>query len=178
MIKVVLIGPESTGKSTLSKALAVHYNGMYCPEFARQYLLQYGTAYTYNQLLTIAQGQLQLEDAATLNAQQLSKPLFIDTDMYVMKVWCEYVFGNCHNYITQQIAKRNYTMYLLCNIDLPWVQDELREYPDYTTRATLYNYYKDIVINSGVPWALVSGTSIETRTASAIKAIDSITKTF
>src|SRR5215470_14787450 len=56
--------------------------------------------------------------------------LFIDTDMYVMKVWCEFVFGKCHQLILDQIARRRYDLYLLCNTDLPWTKDELREYPD------------------------------------------------
>src|SRR5689334_8109792 len=65
--------------------------------------------------------------------------LFIDTDMYVMKVWCEFVFGNCHRFILEQIVERKYDLYLLCNVDLPWVKDELREYPDLENRSKLYH---------------------------------------
>jgi NadR type nicotinamide-nucleotide adenylyltransferase len=174
MKKIVVIGPESTGKSTLCEALAKHYSGIWVKEYAREYLLQNGTDYTYDDLLTIAKGQIQLEDKAIKNPtldNQDSK-FFIDTDMYVMKTWCEYVFGNCHYSILKEIAQRNYDLYLLCNIDLPWVKDELREYPDFITRATLFNYYKDIVINSGVPWAMVSGTSFESRANCAIESIN------
>jgi NadR type nicotinamide-nucleotide adenylyltransferase len=169
MKKVVIIGPESTGKSTLCAALAKYYNTEWVPEYARQYLLQHGNNYTYDQLLTIAQGQLQLEEEYTNKFQRI---LFLDTDMYVMKTWCEYVFQNCHHYILEQAATRNYDFYLLCNIDLPWVKDELREYPDYHIRAELFAHYKDIVQNTGVPWALVSGTTPATRTATAIQAIE------
>ncbi|MEI9909616.1 MAG: AAA family ATPase [Bacteroidota bacterium] len=59
-------------------------------------------------------------------------PLFIDTDMYVMKVWCEFVFGKCHRFVLDEIVKRNFDLYLLCNTDLPWVKDELREYPTWS----------------------------------------------
>lgn len=172
MKKVVVIGPESTGKSSLCAALAKHYNGVWCSEYARTYLTQNGTNYTYNDLLTIAKGQIDYEDA-TMQVASNTPITFIDTDMYVMKTWCEYVFHDCHHFILQEIAKRNYDFYLLCNIDLPWTKDELREYPDLKIREQLFYHYKDIVINSGVPWALVSGIGNE-RTQCAIDAIDKI----
>ena len=165
--KIVIIGPESTGKSVLSQQLANHYETTWCPEFAREYLLTNGTNYDYDDLLTIAKGQLALEDeyATTLENQSQTMlengehlPLFIDTDMYVMKVWCEFVFEKCHRFILDEIVKRQYDLYLLCNTDLPWVADELREYPDLKTRRHLYNIYKDILINQQVPWVDISGS--------------------
>jgi NadR type nicotinamide-nucleotide adenylyltransferase len=174
--KIVIIGPESTGKSTLCEALAIHYNTIWCREYAREYLLKNGTEYTFDNLLDVAKGQLRLEDEATAIMQKSeaqNKKLFIDTDMYVMKVWCEFVFNKCHHLIIEEIAKRNYDMYLLCNTDLPWTKDELREYPDLKIRNTLFEYYKDIVINSGVPWALVEGTG-KARIQTAITAIEGI----
>ena len=115
-IKIVAIGPESTGKSTLCAALATHFSTIWCKEYAREYLLEHGTDYTYQDLLTIAQGQLKLEDQATEEAIALHKQtgaqgmpmLFIDTDMQVMKVWCEFVFGNCHPFILNNIVQRKY----------------------------------------------------------------------
>ena len=166
--KIVIIGPESTGKSTLCQMLASEFHTIWCPEFAREYLLKHGTDYTYNQLLEIAKGQLALEDEYANRVTELEKAdpkssplLFIDTDMYVMKVWCEFVFNNCHDFILEQIASRKYDLYLLCNIDLPWVKDELREYPDLSTREKLYHIYKDLMINSGVNWVDISGNYAE-----------------
>lgn len=169
--KIVIIGPESTGKSTLSKALAQHYQTLWCPEYAREYLLQNGTDYTAADLLTIAKGQLKQEDKFTRKVQKENKGslLFVDTDMYVMKVWSEYVFGTCDFFILDTIIKRKYDGYLLCNTDLPWVKDELREYPDEKPRQELFAIYKDLLINQPVPWALISGTNAE-RTAAAIEA--------
>ncbi len=132
MKKVIIIGPESTGKSTLSAKLASHYKTVWCPEFAREYLTGKNNNYTYDDLLKIAIGQVELEDILLTSAK--NNLYIIDTDMYVMKVWCEVAFQNCHKFILKQIAQRNYDLYLLCNVDLPWVQDELREYPDIKTR--------------------------------------------
>jgi NadR type nicotinamide-nucleotide adenylyltransferase len=180
--KIVIIGPESTGKSTLCEQLAQHYETRWCPEYARAWLLQNGTNYTYEDLLTIAEGQLNLEDEYCDKLENESLPLlenggniplFIDTDMYVMKVWCEFVFGKCHRFVLDNILKRKYDLYLLCNVDLPWTKDELREYPDLDTRKTLFRMYKDLLVNQSTPWALVSGSG-EERLQCAIKAIDNI----
>ncbi|MDP4264127.1 MAG: ATP-binding protein [Bacteroidota bacterium] len=168
--KIVIIGPESTGKSTLCQQLAAHYQTQWCPEYAREYLSKNGTNYSYDDLLAIAKGQIELEDktiqsaisnwqtappGSSLTTQH--SPLFIDTDMYVMKVWSEFVFGKCHRFILDQVIERKYDLYLLCNIDLPWVEDELREYPDLESRQKLYHIYKDIMINQAVPWIEISG---------------------
>ena len=91
--------------------------------------------------------------------------------MYVMKVWCEFVFGQCHNWIIEQIVNRKYDLYLLCNTDLPWIKDELREYPDLETRERLYHIYKDIMINQNTPWANISG-DYEERFEKAKEAVD------
>ena len=180
--KIVVIGPESTGKSSLCQLLSKHYDTIWCPEFAREYLLKRGTSYTYNDLLAIAKGQIALEDEYLIKARKdweiknskLKNPLlFVDTDMNVMKVWCEYVFGKCHSYILDKITERKSNLYLLCNIDLPWVKDELREYPDLQSRKELFYIYKDILINQNVPWTLISGNYNE-RLQKAIKSIDEI----
>jgi len=178
--KVVIIGPESTGKSTLSQQLANYYKTEWCPEYAREYLLNNGVEYDYDDLLTIAKGQLALEDSCEkkvlITHQSTLTPhssplLFIDTDLYVMKVWCEFVYGQCHHYIEDQIASRKYDLYLLCNIDLPWVQDKLREYPDEKTRKELYEIYKNLLQNQPINWVEISG-KFEERFQKAIDAVE------
>ena len=178
--KVVVLGPESTGKSTLCAQLADHYQTIWCPEYAREYLLKHGMNYTYDDLLTIAKGQLALEDQFETRASkhkssrvQQHSFLFIDTDMYVMKVWCEFVFGNCHRFILDKIIEKEYDLYLLCNVDLPWIKDELREYPDLESRQKLYNIYKDIMINQSTPWVEIAGDYNE-RLEQAIDAVDKL----
>jgi NadR type nicotinamide-nucleotide adenylyltransferase len=178
--KVVIIGPECTGKSTLCQQLADHYNTQWCPEYARKYLVKNGTNYSFDDLLTIANGQIDLEDKSLKKiisnsrlTTHYSPLLFIDTDMYVMKVWCEFVFGKCHPWILNQVVERKYDLYLLCNTDLPWVKDELREYPNLQTRETLYYMYKDLLINQSTPWVEISGSQNE-RLQKAVAATDSL----
>lgn len=186
--KIVIIGPESTGKSTLCEQLAQHFDTLWCPEFAREYLLIHGTDYDYDDLFNIAKGQLALEEEyiqmtsgkwrmteseTTAIGHQLSNLLFIDTDMYVMKVWCEFVFGKCHKWILEQIVERKYDLYLLCNTDLPWTKDELREYPDLATREKLFRIYKDVMLNQDCPWTLVKGDT-DSRLKIAVNAVDTL----
>jgi NadR type nicotinamide-nucleotide adenylyltransferase len=169
--KIVVTGPESTGKSTLCEQLAANYNTQWVPEYAREYLMNLRRPYTYDDLLIIARGQLQQEDRI---AASLQTPLvFIDTDMYVMKVWCEYVFGKCHSFILDEIVNRKYDLYLLCNTDLPWVADELREYPDLESRERLYHMYKDLMINQTTPWFDISG-NYEERLRKAVSVVDGL----
>jgi NadR type nicotinamide-nucleotide adenylyltransferase len=191
--KVVTIGPESTGKSSLCEQLAKHYNTSWCPEYAREYLTIHGMQYTYEDLLTIANGQVELEEKyiqwAMSNGQSANtptghlhspltihhSPLFIDTDMYVMKVWCEFVFGTCHQFILDQIATRKYDLYLLCDIDLPWTRDQLREYPEPGPRQRLYAIYKDIMQNQSTPWVEING-NYQQRIQKAINVVDDLVK--
>ncbi|MFI5130561.1 MAG: AAA family ATPase [Chitinophagales bacterium] len=197
--KVVIIGPESTGKSTLCQNLAEHYQTSWCPEYAREFLLKHGMNYTYDDLLTIAMEQIGLEEKYEEEVRKTGRPkdrkyfsdestvasgladyppfrlFFIDTNMYVMKVWCEFVFGKCHPFILDEIKKRKYDLYLLCDVDLPWVKDELREYPDLEKRQKLYSIYKDIMVNQTVAWEEISGNYQE-RLQKAVSAVDHLLK--
>ena len=211
MKKIVIIGPESTGKSTLCQQLAAYYQTLWVPEFAREYLLALRKQYTFEDLLIIAKGQIALEDSfiTGMNKQISSKEssagrtpgaintgqteetshspvilstakdtthyshLFIDTDMYVLKVWCEFVFNKCHRWVLEQIVERKYDLYLLCNIDLPWTPDELREYPDIDARKRLFRMYLDILINQSIPWVIISGSD-EQRFNHALKVVSDV----
>lgn len=166
--KIVAIGPESTGKSTLSSRLAAHYHTHWVPEYAREYLETHGADYTFEDLKRIAAGQLALEDQWYADVQQQVMKdkkkhplLFIDTDLYVIKVWGEYVFNACDNSILREIAKRKYDGYLLCHPDLEWQPDALREYPDLKIREELFCYYKDLLTMQSVPWCNIYGNHEE-----------------
>ncbi|MBS1781458.1 MAG: ATP-binding protein [Bacteroidetes bacterium] len=168
--KIVIIGPESTGKSTLSNMLATSLKSIFVPEFARTYLEQLPHQYAEQDLITIAQGQLQSEDSMLLQANQY---LICDTDLYVIKVWSEHKYNRCDSWILQQIAKRKYDLYLLTDIDIPWQDDPLREHPDAAMRLYFFAQYQDIVVNSGVPFYTVQG-SPEERLNAALLAIHQI----
>jgi NadR type nicotinamide-nucleotide adenylyltransferase len=177
-----VIGPESTGKSTLCRQLAEHFETVWCPEYAREYLLTNGKDYSYTDLLAIAKGQIAGEEnwaellekrAAPLLEQDYDIPYFIDTNMVVMKVWAEFVFNKCHPFIEEQLAKRKYDHYLLCEPDLEWEKDELREYPDLETREKLFFIYKNYLEQQSIPWTLIKGKN-EDRIQSAIRTVNKI----
>lgn len=169
MKKIVIVGPESTGKSSLCQALAAHFDCPWVPEYAREFLHKNGTDYTFDNLLTIAQHQLKGEDAVV--AKHPNAPyVFIDTDMHVMHVWTTVVFELEHPFIEKERQKREYDLYLLACPDLPWVADEMREYPDLEMREKLYHIYKDILEHQKTPFAEVRGIG-QARTQCAIDAV-------
>jgi len=179
--KIAVIGPESTGKSFLCTQLASHYRTVWAKEYAREYLEKNGTSYSFEDLYKIAAGQVEGEDEAVRQSAMSGMhfdadspvPVFMDTDLHVIKIWSEFVFNKCDNRILTQIAKRKYDLYLLCNIDLPWVEDELREYPDIETRKKLFSYYKEEMAEQKTPWVIVSG-NYEERLHTAVAATENI----
>ncbi|HEY8388848.1 MAG TPA: ATP-binding protein [Parasegetibacter sp.] len=156
--KIVVIGPESTGKSTLCQALASHFNTVWVEEYAREYLETNGIAYQYNDLSEIAAGQLNLENKYFARLKNDQNVIMIDTNLYVIKIWSEYVYGTCEPWILETIAQRTYDLYLLCKTDIPWEFDPLREYPDLAAREKLYHIYKDHMVNQHVPWVEIGGS--------------------
>lgn len=165
--KVVIIGPESTGKSTLSAALSQQYGEPWVPEYARQYLEEMDREYVYEDLRQIAKGQLALEDQKASEAREL---VFCDTDLRVIHVWSEHKYGHTDPWVLDQIGKRKYDLYLLTDIDIPWEDDPQREYPDPGMRSYFYAWYERLVQNSGVPVVKISGT-LEQRMAAAMAGI-------
>jgi len=168
--RIVIIGPESTGKSTLTQQLAAYFGATGVPEFARTYLEHIGRAYEPEDLTAIAYGQLELEEQAMARGGEW---IFCDTDLYVVKVWSESRYGTCDEAILRVIAERRYDFYLLTDIDMPWEDDPLREHPAPEMRRYFFNIYKDIVAHSGVPFAIVKGNEVR-RLETAIKALEAL----
>lgn len=169
MYKVAIIGPESTGKSSLSQQLAAHFDGVFVPEYARAYLTEHGVRYKYEDLIIISEGQVALEDK--LLRENADKPIaFIDTEQTVMRVWSEFVFNKCENKILDRAARQHYDLYLLCNTDLPWTQDEMREYPNEESRVRLYHHYLDALMFQETPFFIVRG-QCEERINNAIQFV-------
>jgi NadR type nicotinamide-nucleotide adenylyltransferase len=168
--KVVVIGPECTGKSELSAFLADHYKTIWIPEYARGYLDNLTRPYQEHDLLTIARGQLRLEDQSIHNA---SNYLICDTNLYVLKVWSEFKFGRCHPEILEAIRSRSYDLYLLTYVDIPWQEDPLREHPE--KRQELYDLYLKEMRQQPVPFAEIRGQG-DQRRKSAVEAIEKLHK--
>lgn len=166
--RIAVVGPECTGKSDLCSFLAEYYNTEWVPEYARGYLDNLVRPYGEHDLLTIAHGQLRLEDTY---AHTANKMLFCDTNLYVIKVWSEFKFNRCHPEILKQIENRTYDLYLLTYIDIPWEADPLREHPEH--REKLYSIYRDELKNQSTPFVEIKGMGDERRRIS-IDAVNSI----
>ncbi|MDB5202122.1 MAG: ribosylnicotinamide kinase [Ferruginibacter sp.] len=177
--KIVILGPESTGKSTLSAQLAAHYKATWVAEYAREYLETNGSTYEYSDLAVIADGQIKQEEIAENNwrnqyvGKEPAPLLFIDTDLHVIKIWSEYVFNKCDNRLLTSLASREYDLYLLCDIDLPWVKDELREYPELSERLKIFHHYKESMLAQHKPWKIINGNYDE-RLQHAIEAVNEL----
>ncbi len=168
ILKVVLTGPESTGKSTLSKKLAAHYQTVCVPEYARSYIAALDRPYNSEDILQIAKGQLKLEDEFSSKA---SKILFSDTALLVPKIWSEVAYGFCPDWIENQLISREYDLYLLMSPDIDWKPDPQREHPHF--RVQLFEMYKDVLQKLHTPYVIIEGT-YKNRLEMAIQAIDDI----
>lgn len=167
--KVVIIGPESTGKSTVVEELAQYFGTAYVPEYARHYIDALERPYCYEDLWEIAKGQLRLEEEKLKEAQ--NGFLFCDTDLYVIKVWGEHKYRRCDERILRKIAEQSYDFYFLTDIDLPWEADPQREYPLPEMRQYFFNIFKEIVMEIRLPHALLSGGKAE-RFKAAVTALE------
>ncbi len=150
--KVVVIGPESTGKTTLSRSLAEHFNTSCVPEYAREYLEKLTRPYNEQDLVEIAKGQIELEERYALTADRV---LICDTDLVVLKVWSEFKYGRCHNLILDNIALRECDLYLLTGTEMPWRFDPQREHPK--LRDQLWKLYHQELNSLKASFAEING---------------------
>ncbi|MEM6523639.1 MAG: ATP-binding protein [Bacteroidota bacterium] len=168
MKKIVITGPECTGKTTLAKALAEHYKTKWVPEYARQYLDELDREYREEDLLKIAKGQLKLEDQIGKECNGL---LFCDTDLTVLKIWQEYKYGRCFEEILSKLKTRKYKLHLLLAPDVPWEFDFQRENPN--DRKKLFKMYESELATGQYTYQTISG-NFDSRVQKAIKAIDTL----
>lgn len=164
-MRIAITGPESTGKSWLAEELAKHYNTTWVPEYAREYLTKLNRAYTFDDILKIAENQHAQEQ----NAAKKLDLVFCDTDFCVTSIWCKVKFGKCHDWITDMMQRKTYSLHLLCNIDLPWQYDPLREHPE--MRDELFQMYVNELSLNNLPYKIISGAGIQ-RLNNAIHEID------
>ncbi len=168
--KVVLIGPECTGKTTLARSLAEYYGTTWVPEYAREYIDALSRPYSEEDLLSIAKGQLAIEDELALRANRV---LICDTDLLVIKVWQEHRFGKCYPEIGEWIQSRYYDLYLLMHADIPWDDDPQRENPH--LRDYFFDIFKKELKRKGANLMEING-DFSKRKHAAIMAIDDLLK--
>jgi NadR type nicotinamide-nucleotide adenylyltransferase len=170
LFRIAITGPESTGKSELAKQLSTFYQTIFVPEIAREYLSTLGRAYVIEDIVKIAKKQLQMENTLAGQAERI---LFCDTDLLVTKIWSNYKYGICDHWIEEKVKSHGYDLYLLCSIDLPWVEDPLREHPG--KREELFALYLRELQQLKVNFAIISGIGTE-RTENAILAVEAAFK--
>jgi HTH-type transcriptional repressor of NAD biosynthesis genes len=164
--RVVLLGPESCGKSYLSAYLAKHFETNFVEEYARTYCEKFGTKLTELDFAQFSGGQLYLEDEA---AKKSNKILFCDTDLIVTQIWSEVFFaGQCQSWILQMAHLRRYDLFLLLSPDIPWVNDGIREYAH--TRQLQFERLRQELESRNLKYVLIKG-DFEMRTKQAIAAV-------
>lgn len=136
LIKIAIVGPESTGKSTLSKALAKHYHTVWVPEYARYYCAALQEPCTLQDEINMFHGQLALEEAMEIVAQH--NLLFCDTTFLTVKIWSDYQLGGTPQIVLDKLKTHTYDYYLLLKNDIPWEEDPLRDFKD------MGDYFMDV----------------------------------
>lgn len=168
MYKIAIIGPESTGKTELAKKLAFHYEAIWVPEYARNYMEQLTRPYTYDDVCVIARKQIS-EEKFFENENQDTKFVFFDTDLIITKVWFEFKYHTIPSFLVERLKEPFFDFYLLCTPDLPWIFDPVREHGD--DRNYFFDLYRREIEQTGVPYVQIEGFG-DSRLQQAIDWID------
>jgi NadR type nicotinamide-nucleotide adenylyltransferase len=168
--RVCLFGPESTGKSTLARDLARHFKTAYVHEYARPLLDFKDGRCDYPDIERIARGQAAAEDALATRATRV---LFCDTDPLLTTIWSDVFFGKCPEWVEREAARRQYDLYLLTDVDVPWVDDNQRYFPDARKRREFFDRTHQALIERGRPFVRLSGGWDE-RFDAAVGAVEGV----
>lgn len=167
MKKIAIIGPECTGKTTLSQQLAEHFNTVWIPEFAREYILKLKIHYTFEDIELIAKHQFsQINN----NYPEANRFVFFDTELIITKIWFKVVYNRVPEWIDSAIRNSNFHFHFLCNTDLPWEPDIVRENGG-EMREKLFSIYKEELIHYNFPFYTIAGKD-EDRLQQAITTIN------
>ena len=168
MIRVVITGSESTGKTTIGQQLAEHYHAGFVPEFVRDYAARKGGEIDFADHGPIARGQIALEDEYVARGGRL---LVQDTDLLSTVVYCGHYFGRCPAWIERTARDRRPDLYLLMEIDVPWIPDPVRDRGH--LRDEMQQLFRDAVRASGAPYEIIEG-DWPARLERAVRAIDGL----
>ena len=163
-MKILVTGPESSGKSTLARALAWCLDGIYVAEEARYYLYELDRPYRQADLDTIWHRQLLAEESAISSGSSF---VVCDTGPEVLRIWSEVKYGTCSSLIGEAVRTRRYDLTLLAYPDIPWTYDPLREAPDEAARMQLFQRYASLLPEA----AIVRGSA---RTALALSYLEAM----
>ena len=152
-MKIVITGPESSGKTTLLNDINNKWNFTIIPEYARIYIDKLNRPYNYDDILEIAKGQIALEDNSEYSGG--STLLFADTDLLTLQIWCEYKYNKCHPFIIEKLKINLPDLYLICSPKIPWEFDSQRENPH--DRIELYNIHLDKIKKMGISYEIIEG---------------------
>ncbi len=166
--KIAIVGPECTGKTDLARFLALHYQTLWVPEFARSYIEKLNRPYEKHDLTIIAKEQIRLENELEVKSNKL---LICDTTLLVIKIWSEFKYGDCDSEILKELSNQNYDLHLLTYIDIPWEEDPQREHPN--QRERLFELYKGELIKLHTPFVEIRREN-HMRRSTAIQAIEKI----
>jgi NadR type nicotinamide-nucleotide adenylyltransferase len=165
-IKIAIVGPESTGKSTMSSFLAQHYHTVWVPEYAREYCDALTEPPTWQDEINMFHGQIALENQLLPQANRI---LICDTTFITVKIWSDQMFGQAPQQVLDELTHHHYDYYLLLNIDLPWEDDPLRDFPNMREHF-MQIWHKELqALNAS--YIVISGLGDE-RYQQAITAID------
>lgn len=168
LLRVVVTGPESTGKTTLARGLAERLGTAWAPEAARGYLERLSRPMTLADIEALARLQLEAEEEAASRARDL---LLCDTDLLATRIWSEHYFATCPAWIAAEAARRPYALHLLCRVDVPWVDDGLRDSPH--LGRSFEERFRSALRIAGRPFVELSGTWVE-RERRAVEAIERV----
>ena len=166
--KIIITGPESTGKSWLTRKLGEHFKVPFADEYARHYLEKYGSAYDLDTLEKIIKGHKAHQQKAIQQADEL---VFLDTDLLNFKIWEELVFGKTHDFLEEEISRESDHLYLLTYPDIPWESDPLRENPE--NRMELFELNLDLIKKLNRSYHVVKG-DYEQRLESALTGLSKL----
>jgi NadR type nicotinamide-nucleotide adenylyltransferase len=164
--KIAVVGPESTGKSTITQQLARHYQTAWVPEYARYYCAALTADCTLQDEINMFHGQIALEESVLANAEKGF--IFCDTTFLTVKIWSDQMLGQTPQMVLDALPKRPYDLYLLMDIDLPWQEDPLRDFPH--LREHFMGIWHHELRALGANYVVVNG--LENRFKNAVKAVE------